>query len=257
MSSKVLSVQTLLTAERNSALKRHGQHTFNVTDKAYWPDQGRMPSADDVRAIVEWCDIPGDNKKQAEFKMSKYMVTRCLYDFVMGLKSSSEKDVKLEINRAKRQKSTKQVKDFPIHGVSLIDAMHFCNRLSLILKLEPVYLILKLDSAYEDVHVVYIKESNGVRLPNPVEWDYAAKANSKFRYAGSDDPNEVAWTQENSGGKLHKVGQLKPNGWNLYDMTGNLWEYFISELEQKEGIVTYFPSFAAYENFGIRLVRAM
>jgi len=46
-----------------------------------------------------------------------------------------------------------------------------------------------------------------------------------FRYAGSNDPNEIAWYRKNSGAKPHPVGSLKPNELGIYDMSGNIWEW--------------------------------
>jgi formylglycine-generating enzyme required for sulfatase activity len=45
-------------------------------------------------------------------------------------------------------------------------------------------------------------------------------------YAGSDNPDEVAWYDANSGDRLHPVGQNKPNELGLYDMSGNLCEWY-------------------------------
>ncbi len=90
------------------------------------------------------------------------------------------------------------------------------------------------------------------RLPTEAEWEYAARARNKTARHG--DLDDIAWYADNSGprrldstkawnveagqdrakyrsileengNRIHRVQQKNPNGWRLYDMLGNVFEW--------------------------------
>jgi sulfatase modifying factor 1 len=65
-------------------------------------------------------------------------------------------------------------------------------------------------------------------LPTEAEWEFAARGGNhsgSFQYSGSDTLAAVAWFDQNSGLRVHRVKTLRPNELGLYDMSGSVWEW--------------------------------
>ncbi|MCH2212840.1 MAG: bifunctional serine/threonine-protein kinase/formylglycine-generating enzyme family protein [Fuerstiella sp.] len=125
------------------------------------------------------------------FYMGVSEVTQEQYERVMGTNPSHFKGAK-----------------HPVEQVSWDDAVSFCRMLSSL-------------PAEKSAGRVY-------RLPTEAEWEYACRAGTTTEYSFSDRDSrldEYAWFADNSGKTTHPVGRQRANGWGLYDMHGNVWEW--------------------------------
>ena len=101
----------------------------------------------------------------------------------------------------------KALTTIPLPWWSSYDAIEFCRKLSK-------------------------KTGMTVSLPTEAQWEYACRAGTTTTFSFGDDLSKLidyGWYGGKDAGQkedyAHRVGQLKPNPWGLYDMHGNVWEF--------------------------------
>ena len=184
----------------------------------------------------------GTEKTISPYAMGKYEVTRELFKAVMGVDPSLTDYVSEE--------ETYEL--HPAGKVCWYAAIVFCNKLSILIGLEPCYSIDGIDdwqefdyesipgsktdnnvASWQSVSCDFSK--NGYRLPTAAEWEFAARGGDmsaedwNYSFSGSNNADNVAWHGGTSNNTLHEVGLLKSNSLGIYDMSGNSSEYVWSE----------------------------
>ena len=144
---------------------------------------------------LEGFNHSGDDEKPAllvtitkPFYMGKYAVTQEQYEVV-------------EIKNPSKFRGSRN----PVESVDWDDAKVFCANVN-----------------------AHLHSGKKVRLPSEAQWEFACRAGTTTRfYSGAEDRDldDVAWYDKNSAGRTHPVGEKKPNGFGLYDMHGNVFQW--------------------------------
>ena len=80
--------------------------------------------------------------------------------------------------------------------------------------------------SYAEEHVL---KKLGCRFPTEDEWEYACRGGTSARMLGAISMDDVSWHYGNSDQVVHAVKTKIPNGYGLYDMLGNQWEWCLND----------------------------
>lgn len=125
--------------------------------------------------------------------------------------------------------------DFPVIWVSWIDAIKYCNWRSKTENLDTCYVF---NTNGTDINSYNFGQpgnsKNGYRLPTEAEWEYACRAHSDSAYTiGNTGKNTITTADANfSNTSPVPVDSYKPNGFGLYNMHGNVWEWCSDKYDQ-------------------------
>jgi len=126
-----------------------------------------------------------------DFFISKFPVTQAQFTSVMG-----------------RNPSRNQGPELPVEDVTWHDAQEFVGRLNR-------------------------KEgTTKYRLPTEAEWERACRGGQPTEFNFGNDEGHLpffGWFGSNSRGVPQRVGRLRPNHYDIYDMHGNVWEWVQDE----------------------------
>ena len=190
-------------------------------------------------------DLPLHTNQISAFLMDQYEVTKALWDEVYNWAITHGYSFEFGAQG--------KTNNHPAQSVTWYDAAKWCNARSEKAGLVPAYYTSAAQanvyrSGQVNVDNSWVKWSTGFRLPTEAEWEKAARGGASGRRFPWSDTDNITHSRANyysstsyaydtsptrgyhptfSGVSPYTspVGYFAPNGYGLYDMAGNVWEW--------------------------------
>ena len=187
-------------------------------------------------------ELPQHTVNVSAFYMDRYEVTKALWDEVKTWANTN--------GYVFENTGSGKAANHPVHTVNWYDVAKWCNARSEKEGLTPCYTTNGVTyKTGNNSNVVCNWSAKGYRLPTEAEWEKAARGGvENTRFPWTDYTNNISHAKANYYGKSGSysydlssgyhptyatggypysspVGSFAPNGYGLYDMAGNMWEW--------------------------------
>jgi formylglycine-generating enzyme required for sulfatase activity len=192
-------------------------------------------------------ELPLHTVYVSAFYMDRYEVTKAMWDEVKGWNAGN--------GYSYENAGSGKAADHPVHSVNWRDCVKWCNGRSQKEGRTPCYYN---EAGWTTVYKTgtntpYVKwDAKGYRLPTEAEWEKGARGGASGHRFPWSDVDTITWSRANfysypslytypydldptegyhptfaTGGYPYTspVGYFAPNGYGLYDMAGNVWEW--------------------------------